>query len=132
MATKSNPGECDCYDKAEPDEPMFVLLGRDRHAPTLVWLWATLRELDDENPAVVSDARDTVAAMIKWAAQHGRQSAGLGQATLAGVMELIRSVNGAVKNADNAQTSDEILRRWLAATEIEVAAEAAPDAGKGV
>lgn len=29
MGTKANPGEYDCYDKAEPDEPMFVLLARD-------------------------------------------------------------------------------------------------------
>ncbi len=45
MATKNNPSEYDCYANAEPDEPMFVLLGRDKHAPTLVWLWSTLREL---------------------------------------------------------------------------------------
>jgi hypothetical protein len=29
MGTKSNPGPFDCYAKAEPDEPMFVLLARD-------------------------------------------------------------------------------------------------------
>jgi hypothetical protein len=132
MTTKNHPGRYDCYEKAGPDEPMFVLLARDRHAPTLVWLWATLRELDGEDAAVVTEARDCVAAMIRWAAEHGRCSAGLGQATLAGVMEMIRSVNGAVKNADNAQTGDEILRRWLAVTEIEREAEAASGADKGV
>ena len=39
MGTKNNPGTFDCYANAEGDEPMFVLLGRDKHAPTLVWLW---------------------------------------------------------------------------------------------
>lgn len=36
MGTKNNPGRYDCYANAEPDEPMFVLLGHDRHAATLV------------------------------------------------------------------------------------------------
>ena len=42
MATKNNPGKFDCYDKAEPDEPMFVLLARDARAPLLVELWANI------------------------------------------------------------------------------------------
>lgn len=40
MGTKNNPGEFDCYANAEPDEPMFVLLGRDSLAPELVARWA--------------------------------------------------------------------------------------------
>jgi len=40
MATKRNPGRFDCYEKAEPDEELFVLLARDRRAPYLVELWA--------------------------------------------------------------------------------------------
>ncbi len=44
MGSKNNPGEFDCYDDAEPDEPMFVLLGRDRHAPAVVEFWARLRD----------------------------------------------------------------------------------------
>lgn len=38
MGTKNNPGTFDCYANAAPDEPMFVLLGRDKHAPLLVRL----------------------------------------------------------------------------------------------
>ena len=38
MGTKNNPGVFDCYANAEPDEPMFVLLGRDKDAATLVRL----------------------------------------------------------------------------------------------
>lgn len=30
MGTKNNPGEFDCYANAAPDEPMFILLGRDQ------------------------------------------------------------------------------------------------------
>jgi len=40
MATKNNPGRYDCYNNADPDEPMFVLLGRDRNAPNAVRQWA--------------------------------------------------------------------------------------------
>lgn len=43
MGTKNNPGDFDCYEKADPDEPMFVLLGRDVDAPDLVELWALQR-----------------------------------------------------------------------------------------
>ncbi len=43
MATKNNPGSYDCYANAEPDEPMFVLLGRDRAAPQAVLKWAEAR-----------------------------------------------------------------------------------------
>lgn len=44
MATKINPGAYDCYENAEPDEPMFVLLARDELAPHLTRLWALIRD----------------------------------------------------------------------------------------
>lgn len=40
MGTKNNPGKYDCYEKAEPDEPLFVLIGRDQTASDFVDLWA--------------------------------------------------------------------------------------------
>lgn len=43
MGTKNNPGKFDCYEAADPDEPMFVLLARDASAPHLVRLWAAVR-----------------------------------------------------------------------------------------
>ena len=43
MGTKNNPGKFDCYENAEPDEPMFVLLGRDPLAAHLVSLWSKIR-----------------------------------------------------------------------------------------
>jgi len=46
MSTKNDPGPFDCYANAKPDEPMFVLLGRDRHAAVLVHLWAAMRRLE--------------------------------------------------------------------------------------
>ena len=123
MATKNNPGAFDCYANAEPDEPMFVLLGRDKHAPTLVWLWATLRELDREDPAKVKEARECCAKMMEWAHGHDREVVGFGQATLAGVMELIRSINAASQamnvESKNAATDITIMRLFLAETRFE-------------
>lgn len=46
MGTKNEPGQFDCYDKAEPDEPLFTLLARDPLAPHLVRLWTQARQLD--------------------------------------------------------------------------------------
>jgi len=63
MGTKNNPGDFDCYANAEPDEPIFVLLGRDRHAPSLVRLWALLRSAEGEDEAKVSEALACAAAM---------------------------------------------------------------------
>ena len=121
MGTKNNPGDFDCYEDAEPDEPMFVLLGRDKHAPTLVWLWATLRSLDGEDPEKVAEARDCVAAMLAFAKEHDRPAVGLGQAALAACMELVRVANMGVNHAtsDTVQTSDDMMRIFLGRTIIE-------------
>lgn len=123
MSTKNNPGAFDCYANAEPNEPMFVLLGRDRHAPMLVWLWATLRELDDEDVAKVAEARTCAADMMGWAHDRGRPVVGFGQATLAGCIELIRTVNAAAKRLGeehrNQATDVEVLRMFLAETSFE-------------
>lgn len=119
MGTKSTPGKFDCYQNAEPDEPMFVLLGRDRHAPTLVWLWAVLRELDQEDPEKVKEARECCLNMMVWAKNHGRKSVGIGQAALAGVLELIRCANYAVKEASNCPTDMEEVRKMLCNTTFE-------------
>jgi hypothetical protein len=43
MGSKTNPGKFDCYANALPDEPMFVLLGRDPLAPFLTQIWAMIR-----------------------------------------------------------------------------------------
>lgn len=73
MGTKNNPGRFDCYERAEPDEPMFVLLGRDPSAWMLVSLWADLRERLHEDPAKVAEARKCVQSMLQWAV--GRDAA---------------------------------------------------------
>ena len=73
MGTKNNPGKFDCYANAEPDEPMFVLLGRDKHAPMLVYLWARLRQIDSEDPDKIIEALDCASAMIKYLKTKGKE-----------------------------------------------------------
>ena len=122
MATKNNPGKYDCYHNAEPDEPIFVLLARDKHAPALIWLWAVLRELDGEDPAKLKEAQECCLAMMEWASQRGRQPVGLGQAALAGVLELARAAKFAAKGAresGNVPTTIDAVRLFFTETPVE-------------
>lgn len=66
MGTKNNPGKFDCYENAEPDEPMFVLLARDRHAPALIRIWAERRDAEGEDPAKVNEALACARDMEEW------------------------------------------------------------------
>jgi hypothetical protein len=70
MGTKRNPGPIDCYANAEPDEPIFVMRGKDRHAPRLVRAWAAFRREEGEDPAIVQGAFDIADAMDLWRAGH--------------------------------------------------------------
>jgi len=64
MGTKNNPGKYDCYDKAEPDEPMFVLLARDPVASTLVRIWILISR--GMNKAKFAEAEACADAMDTW------------------------------------------------------------------
>lgn len=66
MGTKNTPGDYDCYANAEPDEPMFILLGRDTRAPSLVDEWADVSEARGTDPAKVAEARACADAMRRW------------------------------------------------------------------
>lgn len=69
MGTKRHPAKYDCYANADPNEPMFILLGRDLSAPGLVEDWALRREVSGEDPAIVQEAYDCAAAMKVWATE---------------------------------------------------------------
>lgn len=60
MGTKNNPGKFDVYEKAHPDEPMFVLLARDPDAPTLVDLWAHMRAIRSFSSGDLAKAREKI------------------------------------------------------------------------
>lgn len=71
MGTKNNPGDYDCYDNAEQDEPMFVLLARDPQAPGVVRHWACERILaGEEDLAKIREALTCASNMEEWRKEH--------------------------------------------------------------
>lgn len=73
MGSKNDPGEFDCYANALPDEPMFILLGRDPSAPDLVNDWADVREAEiaagkrpNSDSSMVEEARQCATNMRLW------------------------------------------------------------------
>lgn len=75
MGTKNNPGKFDCYENAMPDEPMFVILGRDKIGGSIVRMWAKNR-LDDD-PHKIQESLDCADAMDAWAIGLGKQPVAL-------------------------------------------------------
>jgi hypothetical protein len=73
MGTKNKPGAFDCYANAAPDEPMFVLLGRDKHAALLVRLWGILRAQDGEDDDKIEEAFSCAGAMDHWRLGLGKR-----------------------------------------------------------
>lgn len=72
MGTKNDPGKFDCYSKAEPDEPVFVLLGRDPAAPILINLWADIRSRMGEEQEKVEEACACAELCTGWLVAHGK------------------------------------------------------------
>lgn len=74
MGTKNNPGAFDCYANALHDEPMFILLGRDKFAAALVKRWAELKQADDHNSKEqVAEAFECANAMWDYCRSMGRK-----------------------------------------------------------
>lgn len=73
MSTKANPSPNDCYLKAEPEEPLFTLLGRDPTAPFVVIFWAKMRTLAGlSTPEHVAEAMATSEELRDWAMKLGK------------------------------------------------------------
>lgn len=72
MGTKNNPGKFDCYANAHPDEPMFILLGRDPMAPQLVDTWARTRSNNHESQDKVMEAFVCSDLMRNWLRKIGK------------------------------------------------------------
>lgn len=82
MGTKTSPGNFDCFSNALDDEPMFVLLARDRHFRSAVEKWADERELElyrgfvgdkrkfQEEMLQLQEARDCAKEGEAWRSQN--------------------------------------------------------------
>jgi hypothetical protein len=71
--SKKHPPNFNCYENAEEDEPMFIVLARDKDAPLLVRMWALLREQAIEmgakptsDMAQVTEAKQCAYEMERW------------------------------------------------------------------
>lgn len=75
MGTKLTPGQFDAYSKAFPDEPMFVMLGRDPLAASVTYLWAMARPetCKGDEPAKLQEARVCALELETWCINAGRQ-----------------------------------------------------------
>jgi len=72
MGSRNRPGKFDAYEKAAPDEPMFVLLARDPQAPALVRAWIAQRSEKGESSEKLVEASECADAMEAWYDQHRR------------------------------------------------------------
>lgn len=73
MGSKNQPGDFDCYANALPNEPMFILLARDKTAAVLVDDWAAERrcriaagECPQSDMAMVKEAMQCAENMRTW------------------------------------------------------------------
>jgi hypothetical protein len=80
MGTKLQPGKFDCYNAAQPDEPVFVLLARDPDFQRLVREWAHRRQLaincgeqPESDLPMVLEALETADAGATWLRVHPRR-----------------------------------------------------------
>lgn len=102
MGSKQNPGQYDCYANALPDEPMFILLGRDPVAPDCIMEWARRREIDidlgrrpESDRAMIVEARGCAVAMMKWRRYNEGKWRGEGDETPAPIgHEWVASTHG--------------------------------------
>jgi hypothetical protein len=74
VETKADLGKTNihCCSSAEPDEPMFILFGRDPMAGALVREWARWHEATGEDPAKVEEARACARMMDARAMARGK------------------------------------------------------------
>jgi hypothetical protein len=60
-----------CIQKLQPEEPFFVLLGRDKHAAEATLAWAHLREQERGVSPKTTEAREIAEAMAIYASSAG-------------------------------------------------------------
>lgn len=60
---------CRTLEKTQADEPIFVLVGRDRLAATTVRMWATLARFCGVNDEKITEALGCAERMDRWPAK---------------------------------------------------------------
>lgn len=70
--TKNTPGINSCYERAEGDEPMFVLLGRDVCASFVTLFWCKMRLLIEGPSDQITEAQTHAEELRDWAMKLGK------------------------------------------------------------
>lgn len=75
MGTKNNPGNFNCYAAAMPDEPIFILMGRDPAAPVAMEFWIEERQrlgkaVDQDDLDKIEENRTLQGAFRRWREQN--------------------------------------------------------------
>jgi len=83
MSTKQSPGPFDCFKAALPDEPIFVILGRDPAGPATLDKWAHERIVLGKN--VTPDDRERLREAINQATEMSEWRARMLEASVDGV-----------------------------------------------
>lgn len=126
MGTKNNPGAYDCYANAEPDEPMFVLLARDRHAALLVNLWAALRRLDGDDPGKIAEAERCANSMVEYfQSTKGPTPAGLNAGARA--LALLADMCGAAVRIEAVPLTPLRMGNWVHRAHVRARHSPGPD-----
>jgi len=117
MGTKTNPGNYDCYAKADPNEPIFTLRGKDPIAPYLVEIWVATRRgefgkarqliqdaafdagvlerVSDDGYHKLDEALDCARSMRDWHSQRIHGDPKMQPATRRSLAELVDAVSTA-------------------------------------
>jgi len=72
MSSTKNEG-VSCFDKADPDEPVFVLRAQDMLGPEIVREWAYRAQCEGAPIAKCDEARRIADAMEQWQIAHRRK-----------------------------------------------------------
>jgi len=98
MGTLNKPGIYDCYSKLDPDEPHFVLMGRDPVAWATVLMWVAFREaiFANEDKDKLEEAKSCARQMFEFAAQRGKEKLILAFKHASAKMPRVREVLGSL------------------------------------
>jgi hypothetical protein len=95
----------------EPDEPMFVLLGRDRHAPTLVRLWANISRRSGKSQQVTDEALQCAFAMEAWQRRLGKKELKIPGPAVLNLIKAVGAIVAGDKSEDEKKGEPE--HQWL-------------------
>ena len=117
--TLETPGEFDALSSLRPDEPYFLLIGRDRLAPGLVLQWADARRklaIEEGGDGLEHDLRKcTEAEVIAWGMQEYKKGAAAAPVVST---EPVPGYGGAVLDAETHARDMESRTRRKAASVI--------------